>query len=124
MITDWVPEDVVMQVRAAEAAAQAARAVPGVVRLQPGVWGLVRQLAAQAFEQTTGHELPDIAGVDADLTETGVTVELAVVVDYGYQAAAVGAAVQQAVQAAVVTTVDRPVTGVRVRIVEVDLDEH
>lgn len=44
------------------------------------------------------------------------------VTDYGYQAAAVGAAVQQAVQAAVSATVDRPVTEVRVRIVEVELD--
>ncbi len=86
------------------------------------MWGLVRQLAAQAFEQVTGHELPDIAGVDAARTATGIEVELAIVADYGYQAAAVGAAVQHAVQTAVLAAVELPVTEVRVRIVEIDLD--
>lgn len=119
---EWAFDDVVVQVRAADAAARAARAVPGVVRLQPGVWGLLRQLAAQAFEQASGHELPDIAGVEADLNPAGIDLDLAIVTDYGYQAAAVGAAVHHAVRAAVLAAVDRPVTEVRVRIVEVELD--
>lgn len=119
MIAGWAAEDVVAEIRAADVAA---RAVPGFVRLQPGVWGLVRQLAAQAFERATGQELPDIAGVQADLVDDDrVRLEVHIVVDGGYQAAAVGAAVQVAVTAAVPPTVDRLVTAVTVHVVEVDL---
>lgn len=122
MIGEWMPEDFVTEIRAADAAARAARAVPGVVRLQPGVLGLIRQLAAQAFEQVTGQRLPDIAGVQADLVDPdAVRIELRLVVDGGYQAGAVGAAVHDAVTAAVPTSVDRLVTAVVVHIVEVQL---
>ncbi|WP_219418697.1 Asp23/Gls24 family envelope stress response protein [Pseudonocardia nigra] len=121
MITGWAPEHVVTQVRAADVAARAARAVPGVVRLQPGVWGLVRQLAAEAFEQATGQQLPDIAGVQADLDDDGVHLELQIVVDGGYRAGTVGAAVQHAVTAAVPAAIDRAVTAFTVLIVEIEL---
>lgn len=120
--SQWVPEGVLTEIRAADAAAQAARAVPGVVRLQPGVWGLVRQLAAQAWEQATGHELPDIAGVEADLTcDHEMRMELRLVLDGGSHAATVGAAVQDAVTAAVPAATGVTVTAVRVHIVEIDL---
>lgn len=46
--------DVLIEIRAAEAAATAARAVPGVVRLQPGLMGLVVQIASEAWERLTG----------------------------------------------------------------------
>lgn len=123
MITDWAPENVVTEVRAADAAARAARAVPGVVRMQPGVLGLLGQLAGEAWEQATGEELPDIAGVAADLDDSGaVTLDLRIVVDGGYRAVDVGAAVQDAVAAAVGAAVSLPVDAVAVHVVEIDLD--
>lgn len=122
MIIDWVPRDVVIEVRAADAAARAARAVPGVVRLQPGIWGLVRQLAALAWERATGQDLPDIAGVQAELTDNGgIRVDLRLAVDGRRQVTAVGVAVQDAVTAAVSADVDIAVIAVRVHIVEVVL---
>lgn len=123
MITDWAPENVVTEVRAADVAARATRAVPGVVRLQPGVLGLLGQLAAEAWEQATGEALPDIAGVAAELHESGtVALDLRIVVDGGYRAVDVGAAVQQAVAAAVTAEVSLPVDAVAVHVVEIDLD--
>lgn len=123
MIIEWVPERVVVEVRAAEAAARAARAVPGMARLQPGVLGLLVQLATQSFERATGLELPDIAGVRADLADDdAVGIELQIVVDGGYQAAAVGAMVAQAVTEAVPAVAGVAVAAVRVRIVEVEVD--
>lgn len=123
MITDWAPDDVVVEVRTAEAAARAARAVPGVARLQPGVLGLLGQLAAQVFERVTGLELPDIGGVQADLAhDRTVRIELQIVVAGGSQAAAVGAMVHQAVTEVVPVTAGVGVSEVRVHIVEVELD--
>lgn len=111
----WVPEGVLAEIRAADAAARAARAVPGVVLLQPGVWGLLGQLAAQAWERATGLELPDIAGVDADLTEAhGMRMEVQLVIDGSSHAATVGVAVQDAVAAAVYAEIGVTVTAVRV----------
>ncbi|MDQ2708988.1 MAG: Asp23/Gls24 family envelope stress response protein [Actinomycetota bacterium] len=122
MITRWMPESVLLEVRAADAAARAARAVPGVVRLQPGVWGLVGQLAARVWEQATGQALPDLAGVRAELVDgIGVAVDVQLVVDGGYQAAAVGTAVHDAVRAALTRAAGLVVTEVQVHIVEVDL---
>lgn len=121
--SDWAPDDVMVEVRAADAAARAARTVPGVVRLQPGVLGLLAQLAAQAFERATGTALPDIAGVQADLADDrAVRIELQIVIDGGYQAAAVGAMVHQAVTEVVPAVAGVTVNEVRVHIVEVDLD--
>lgn len=134
MITDWAPDDVVVEVRAADAAARAARAVPGVVRLQPGVFGLLARFAAQAFERVTGQELPDIAGVQAQLcggpgddpehdSDRAVQLELQIVVDGGYRVAAVAAMVAHAVTAVVPPVTGVGVAGVRVHVVEIDLYE-
>ncbi len=117
-----MPESVLLEVRAADAAARAARAVPGVVRLQPGVCGLVGQLAARAWEQATGQALPDLAGVRAELVDgIGVAVDVQLVLDGGYQAAAVGTVVHDAVRAALTRAAGLVVTEVQVHIVEVDL---
>jgi len=127
-LSAWVPEGVLAEIRAADAAARAARAaraVPGVVRLQPGAWGLLGQLAAQAWERATGLELPDIAGVDADLNDAhGMRMEVQLVIDGSSHAATVGVAVQDAVAAAVHAEIGVTVTAVRVHIVEVDLHLH
>jgi uncharacterized alkaline shock family protein YloU len=122
MISDLVPDRIVTEVRAAEAAATAARAVPGVAALQPGLRGLVRRLAADAYERVTGTALPDIAGVNAALVEGGVRLELSVVLDHGHQASAVGAAVQRAVLAAAPPVVDVAVVAAVVHVVGVRFD--
>jgi hypothetical protein len=127
-----VPANLVTEIKAADAAANAARAVPGVVRLQPGVLGLLRHFAAQAWTQATGRELPDIAGVDADLTRGQLRIDVRVVVSVFYQAAEVGAAVQQAVTAALADLGEVDEAGevgdeparIRVHIVEIDLEPN
>jgi uncharacterized alkaline shock family protein YloU len=117
-----VTEDAVAQIGAADAAAQAARAVGGVVRLQPGIKGLLRQFGAQAWQRATGRELPDVAGVEVDLSDPDqVSAEVRIVVGVDHLASEVGEKVHQAVTAALVVTTGRPAT-VRIRIVEFDLE--
>jgi uncharacterized alkaline shock family protein YloU len=119
VISDLVPERVVLEYRAAEAAAAAARAVPGVAALQPGLLGLVRRLAEDTYERVTGHAVPDTAGVDAEVVDGGVHLELRIVLDVAHQACAVGAAVQRAVLDAVPPVVGIPVVAARVHVVGV-----
>lgn len=118
-----VPPNLMTEIRAAEAAATAARAVPGVVRLQPGVWGLLRQLAAEAWTQATGKALPDIAGVDADFGANRelLRIDVRIAVSIDHHAAQVGEAVHEAVTTAVAAVTDKPAQ-IRVHIVEIDLE--
>lgn len=119
--------DVVVEVRAAEAAARAARGVPGIVRLQPGVVGLVLQFLRETWERATGKALPDIAGVQADLERgpdgvvSGVALDVRLVVRLGHPVGEVATAVQRAVGAAVVAEIELPVTQVDVHVVEIDV---
>jgi hypothetical protein len=126
MTTDWVPgrlvpANLMTEIKAAEAAAVAARAVPGVVRLQPGVRGLLRHFAAQAWTQTTGKALPDLAGVKADLAHGQLHIDLRIVVSVFYQAAEVGEAVSRAAALAVAGLTAVPAE-VSTHIVEIDLE--
>ena len=106
----------------AEAAASAARGVAGVVRLQPGVMGLLKQLAAQAWERATGRPVPDVAGIDVDLHADGtVQVDARIVTAADHCAADVGTAVHAAITTALEPLTDQ-LTRVRVRIVEIDLE--
>jgi uncharacterized alkaline shock family protein YloU len=115
------PDDV-ERVALAEVAAGAARSVVGVVRLQPGVVGLLKQFAAQAWERASGRPVPDVAGIDVDLHADGqVEIGARIVTAATHNAAEVGAAVHTAIGQAI-----EPLTGaiprVRVRIVEIDLE--
>ncbi|MGY4771250.1 hypothetical protein ACXC9Q_30440 [Kribbella sp. CWNU-51] len=128
MTTDWspghlVPATLLTEIKAADAAARAARAVPGVVRLQPGIWGLLRHFATHAWEQATGKALPDLAGVTADIADHGqqIRIDLRIVVSIHHHAAHVGAAVHDTVTAAVATVTDKPAR-IRIHIVEIDLE--
>jgi uncharacterized alkaline shock family protein YloU len=112
----------VLEVRAAETAACAARDVPGVAALQPGLWGLVRRLTAESFERLTGRPAPDTAGVEADLRDGQLHLDLRIVVDGGYRAATVAAEVQRVVRAAVPVAVGHPVTRVVVHVVMIELE--
>ncbi|WP_405059543.1 hypothetical protein OG474_43390 [Kribbella sp. NBC_01505] len=116
------PSGAVAQIGAADAAAQAARAVGGVVRLQPGIKGLLRQFGAQAWQRATGRDLPDVGGVEVDLSAADeVRAEVRIVVGVDHLASEVGRKVHEAVAAALVVTTGRPAV-VRIRIVEFDLE--
>ncbi|MGW6278521.1 hypothetical protein [Kribbella sp. NPDC055071] len=117
-----VPGRTVEQIAIAAAAAEAARSAPGVIRLQPGLKGLLKQFAAEAWERATGRELPDVAGVEVG---AGAALEIGVRIVAGadHRAADVGLAVHDAVVAAVEGATGRVPT-VRVRIVDIDLEPH
>lgn len=109
------------EVAAAAAAAQAARATAGVVRLQPRLWGLVQQLSQQMWERATGKPYPDTAGVDITLDGDTVALEIAFVLHSRYQATAVADAVIRAVPPAVRVATSLTVSAVTVRITDIDL---
>ncbi|MFB6721165.1 hypothetical protein ACFCV3_13430 [Kribbella sp. NPDC056345] len=115
------PAGAVAQLGAADAAAQAARAVSGVIRLQPGIKGLLRQFGAQAWQRATGRDVPDVAGVEVDLTADDVRAEIRIVVGVDHLATEVGRKVHEAVVAALEAATGRPAV-VQIRIVEFDLE--
>ena len=122
MITEWVPESARIELHAARVAAVAARAVPGVERLQPRLWGLVRQLARQTWRRTTGGEdRPDAAGVHAELCSQGtLEVEVFLVVALGHRATVVCDEAQRAVGEALRgAPLDASVGSVRVHVVDI-----
>lgn len=93
---------VVDEVHVGVAAADAARSTPGVVRLQPGLIGLVVQLTAEIWRKVTGQELPDYGGVDVDLGDpAGPAVEITVVTDSRFQATLVAEEIQRAATSAI-----------------------
>ncbi|MFF0341400.1 hypothetical protein [Kribbella sp. NPDC004875] len=112
----------VERIAIAEAAALAARDVAGVVRLQPGLVGLLRQFAAQAWERATGRPVPDIAGIDVEMATNGsIQVDARIVTAVDHHATTVGAAVDAAITKAV-EGASGVVPRVRVRIVEIELE--
>lgn len=106
----------------AEAAATAARSVAGVVRLQPGLVGLLKQVAAQAWERATGRPVPDVAGIDVELHPDGrIEISARIVTAATYRAADVGAAVHTAIGKEI-ESVTGSAPQVRVRIAEIELE--
>lgn len=114
-------DEVVARVRVAAAAARAARDTVGVVRLQPGLWGLVRRFSRTVWERVTGEDYPDTGGVEVTLDGARARVEITAVTDGRAQAAAVARAVQDAVARAVPAETGLPVDVVAVHITEIDL---
>jgi len=121
-------ERVVTETRVAVTVAETARAVPGVCRLQPDVWGLLRQVAAEAWERATGTELPDIGGVQVSIEhdparpDTAVIdVDISVVTDGRDHAATVARAVQHRVRAALAEATTTAVRTIAVHITEIEL---
>ena len=114
--------DEVGRLALAEAAATAARSVDGVVRLQPGLVGLLKQFAAQTWERATGRAVPDVAGIDVDLHADGrVEVSARIVTAATYRAADVGTAVHTAISKQIESATGST-PQVRVRIVEIELE--
>ncbi|GAA4853534.1 hypothetical protein ACFQ34_01970 [Pseudonocardia benzenivorans] len=83
-------------VRTAADVATAARSVPGVRRLQPGLRGLVTQVTADAWRRLTSRAFPDFAGVETRRRGDALHVEITIVTDSRYQAASVADEVHRA----------------------------
>lgn len=111
------------EVAAASAAADAARLTPGVVRLQPRLWGLVQQLSREMWERATGSHYPDIAGVEATLDAGGTAVDLdiSMVLHSGHNATTVSTAVAASVRIAVTAATGLAVGSVATHITDIDL---
>ncbi len=115
------PVEELVDVRVASAAADAARATPGVERLQPGLWGLVQQLGHELWEHATGEPYPDVAGVEVELADGAALVDITLATDGTVPAAQVAAAVQRAVVDAVAVRAAVPVVSVAVHVCEIAL---
>ena len=111
----------VADVHVAAAAADAARATPGVERLQPGLWGLVQQLSHELWEHATGEPYPDVAGVEVELRDEVAVVDVTLATDGTLPAGQVAAAVQRAVVDAVAVRTAVPVVSVAVHVCEIAL---
>lgn len=89
------------ELQVAAAAADAARATPGVERLQPGLWGLVQQVGHEMWVRATGEPYPDVGGVEVELVASGFRLDVTIVADGSRPAADIAFAVQRAVAGAV-----------------------
>lgn len=116
----------------AAVAAHAAAAVPGVVRVEPGLVGLVGSVVRTARQRIKGLDPAPTEGARVEFEQVGggndsghtVRVEVDVVVSGQDQAAAVGHALQRAVSGAVTEATGLTVTEVSVSIIDIlwDLD--
>lgn len=123
MNADLVGEpDTILDLHVATVAAAVARAVPGVARLQPRLWGLIQQLSRELWERVTaGEPYPDLAGVEAEIHGRTATIDITLVTDGHRPAVDVVAEVQRTVTTTVATHLDIVVTSVAVHVCEVDL---
>ncbi|WP_330179757.1 Asp23/Gls24 family envelope stress response protein [Nocardia sp. NBC_01503] len=100
----------------ASVAAHAAAAVPGVVRVEHGLRGLVTALTRAGRQLWTGYEIASTKGVRMQRDSGSLAVELEIAIAAERHAGTIGTAVQHAV----VRTV-REQTGVRVDEVSVTI---
>ena len=121
---EWVITEAVV----AAVAAHAARTVAGVVRLEPGLLGLVGSVSRSARQHSKGLDPAPTEGVRVTFNQTSrapqdrrVWLEVDVVTSAQDQAAAVGHAVQRTLTRAVTAATGLAVAGVTVSILDVDL---
>ncbi|MEV4600509.1 Asp23/Gls24 family envelope stress response protein [Amycolatopsis sp. NPDC049253] len=108
----------------ASVAARAALDTPGVVRLEPGLRGLVTAWTRAARGRWQGLDPAPIDGVRVRSVEGGLTVEVDVVTSAFDQAAAVGRAVQRSVTRGVAEQTGLAVDAVVVSIVDIELERR
>lgn len=113
----------------AAVAVRAATAVPGVVRVEPGLVGLVGSVVRAARQRTKGLDPAPTEGARVEFEQASggartVRVDVDVVTSGQDQATAVGQALQRAVASAVTEATGLAVTEVRVSIIDIlwDLD--
>jgi uncharacterized alkaline shock family protein YloU len=113
---DYVIADPVI----AGVAARAAITTPGVVRLEPGLRGLVTAWTRAARQRWQGLEPAPADGVRVRTTDGRVTVQIDLVTAAADQAAAVGRAVQRAVTRSVAEQTGLVVAEVKVSIMDIE----
>ena len=119
---DWFDDPgPVTEIRIAAAAAAAARAVPGVAYLQPGLWGLVQQLGTELWTRVTGKPRPDTGGVEVVVDGDTTTIDITLVTDGLRPAAVIAADVQRRVHEAVTDTCAAAPTRIAVHITDIAL---
>jgi uncharacterized alkaline shock family protein YloU len=102
-------------------AARAATGTSGVIRLEPGLVGLVGSLVRTARGQLTGVDPAPTDGVRVTDESDGLHVEVDLVTSGQDQVAAVAARVQRAVARSVRDATGLPVAGVTVSVLDVEL---
>ncbi|MGK3200201.1 Asp23/Gls24 family envelope stress response protein [Amycolatopsis sp. MEPSY49] len=101
-------------------AARAAITTPGVVRLEPGLRGLVTAWTRAARQRWKGLDPAPADGVRVRTTDGRVSVEVDLVTSAADQAAAVGRAVQRSVGRFVTEQTGLAVDGVSVSIMDIE----
>ncbi|MBN6042063.1 Asp23/Gls24 family envelope stress response protein [Amycolatopsis sp. 195334CR] len=115
---EWVIGEPVV----AAVAAAAAAGVPGVVRLEPGVFGLVGSLGRTLRQQVKGLDPAPTEGVRVSYEgNESVRVEVDLVLSGAGQVAAVAQAVQRAVAGAVAAATGLAVAAVSVAVLDVEV---
>ncbi|MGC7094496.1 Asp23/Gls24 family envelope stress response protein [Amycolatopsis lurida] len=117
-IGEWVIGEPVV----AAVAAAAAAGVPGVARLEPGVFGLVGSLGRVLRQQVKGLDPAPTEGVRVSYADNAeVRLEIDLVLSGSEQVAAVARAVQRAVAGAVAAATGLVVASVSVAVLDVEL---
>lgn len=121
MTTDAVSDVVIETPVVAAVAAQAACATPGVVRLEPGVRGLVSALVRVGKQRLTVADPAPSEGVRVRRSTSGaLSVQVDVVISADRMAAAVGHAVQEEVSRVVFEQTGQTVDEVSVSILDIE----
>lgn len=109
----------------AAVAVRAAAAVPGVLRVEPGLGGLVGSVVRSARQRIKGLDPAPTEGVRVEFERADtVRVEVDVVISGQDQAAAVGGALQRAVAGAVTEATGLRVAEVSVSIIDILWDAN
>lgn len=116
MSVDYVIADPVI----ASVAARAAIETPGVVRLEPGLRGLVTAWTRAARQRWKGLDPAPADGVRVRTSDGRVSVEIDLVTSAADQAAAVGRAVQRAVGRVVAEQTGLAVAEVSISIMDIE----
>ena len=114
--TEFVIADAVV----ASVAARAAAMTPGVVRLEPGLKGLVTAWSRAARQRWKGLDPAPAEGVRVRTAGGVVSVQVDIVTSAADQAAVVGQAVQRGVSRAVATETGLVVASVSVSILDIE----
>jgi uncharacterized alkaline shock family protein YloU len=119
-VTEPVTEFVIADAVIASVAARAAAATPGVVRLEPGLKGLVTAWTRATRQRWKGLDPAPADGVRVRTTDGTVLVQVDIVTSALDQAAAVGQAVQRSVARAVAEETGVAVAEVSVSILDIE----
>jgi uncharacterized alkaline shock family protein YloU len=119
-VTEPVTEFVISDAVIASVAARAAATTPGVVRLEPGLKGLVTAWTRATRQRWKGLDPAPADGVRVRSSDGSVSIHIDIVTSALDQAAAVGQAVQRGVSRAVAEETGVGVDEVSVSILDIE----